>query len=332
MAVSTSDQSIADRLPLTVLTGFLGSGKTTLLRRALGQPGMSDTAVIVNEWGEIGLDHLLVETVAEQVALLGSGCLCCAVRQDVVATLYDLLARRAEGSLPPFRRIAIETSGLAEPAPILYTLGADVLLERSVRLQGVTTTVETVTGLATLDRFAEATAQAVLADRVVLTKTDLAPAPDLLLDRLAALNPGAVVEVAERVDPVAALFAPTPAIPRRALFAAPAIHSHDIATFTLALGRRMSRLDFARALGGLARERGEDLLRVKGLIGFTDRPDRPAVIQAVRHTLYPPEWLDGWPEGAARDQLVFITRAIAPREVLDRFATGEPYLPSPVVS
>jgi len=314
------------RLPLTILTGFLGSGKTTLLRRALTAPGMAETAVIVNEWGAVGLDHLLVETVTEQVALLGSGCLCCAVRQDLVATLYDLLARRAEGSVPPFRRVVIETSGLAEPAPILYTLGADAGLERALRLAGVVTTVESVAGLATLDRFAEATAQAVLADRILLTKTDLLPAEPALRARLAAINPGAAIESAAEADAAAALFIEQDAQFRRRLFAAPAAHSHGLETFTLALRRPISRLDFARALGGLARERGVDLLRVKGLIGFADRPDRPAVIHAVQHTLYAPEWLGAWPEAAPRDRLVFITRAIPPADVLPRFAMADPVL------
>ncbi|HJS87333.1 MAG TPA: GTP-binding protein, partial [Acetobacteraceae bacterium] len=306
-------------------TGFLGSGKTTFLRRVLAAPAMAETAVVINEFGEVGLDHLLVEASPDDVVQLPGGCLCCAVRQDLVRTLHRLLARRAEGL--GFRRVVIETSGLAEPAPILATLAADPYLERELRLAAVLTLVDAVAGLATLDRYAEATAQAVVADRLLLTKTDLAPPPASLTDRLLALNPSAEIEEASALgDPARALFAPVPrAGPRRRLFAAPASHTHGIGSFALALRRRMSRLEFARALGGLARERGEDLLRVKGIVAFADAT-RPAAIHAVRHTLYPPDWLDAWPEEAGAGRLVFITRGIGAGEVLARFAAGDPAL------
>ncbi len=315
-------------MPIAIVTGFLGSGKTTFLRRLLAAPAMADTAVIINEFGEVGLDHLLVAASPDEVIQLPSGCLCCTVRQDLVRSLYRLLAGRGEGDLPPFRRIVVETSGLAEPAPILYTLAADARLEHELRLQTVLTLVDAVAGLATLDRHAEATAQAVVADRLLLTKTDLAPPPPALSGRLEAINPTAEIgDAACTGDPGAVLFASAPSAtarqPQRRFWSA-ATHTHGIATFALALRRPMTRLDFAKALGGLARDRGEDLLRVKGLVEFADRPGRPAAIHAVQHTLYPPEWFGAWPDADRTSRLVFIVRDIAADELLARFAQGEP--------
>ncbi len=236
---------MTDALPIAVLTGFLGSGKTTFLRRVLAAPAMAETAVVINEFGDVGLDHLLVEASPDEVMLLPSGCLCCAVRQDLVRTLYRLLARRAEGAIPPFRRIVVETSGLAEPAPILYTLAADAHLERALRFAAVLTLVDAVAGLATLDRYAEATAQAVVADRLLVSKTDIVPPAPALLDRLAALNPTAEIgDARAAIDPGQALFGAVPhAGPRRTLFAAPATHTHGIASFAILLRQPISRLD-----------------------------------------------------------------------------------------
>src|SRR5579863_499317 len=164
-----------DILPTTVLTGFLGSGKTTLLRRALADPRFTDTAVVVNEVGAISIDHFLVDFVEGAVLELPGGCLCCAVREDVARTLRDLIDRRDAGEVRPFRRIVIETSGLADPAPILYTLGADPMLDHELRLARVVTTVDAVTGAATLERFPEAARQVAVADLLLITKTDLGP-------------------------------------------------------------------------------------------------------------------------------------------------------------
>ncbi len=315
---------MTEPLPIAVLTGFLGSGKTTFLRRVLTSPGMAETAVIINEFGDVGLDHLLVEASPDEVVQLPSGCLCCAVRQDLVRTLYRLLARRAEGDVPAFRRIVVETSGLAEPAPILYTLAADAHLERALRFASVLTLVDAIAGLATLDRYAEATAQAVIADRLLLTKTDLAPPPPALTERLSALNPAAeIAEARGSDDPARAMFGAVPHGPRRRLFAAAASHTHGIGSFALTLRRPMTRLEFVRALGGLARDRGDDLLRVKGIVAFADT-DRIAAIHAVQHTLYPPDWLDAWPDEERTGRLVFITRGIGCDEVLKRFAAGDP--------
>src|SRR3954471_2291083 len=199
-----------DTIPTTLLTGFLGSGKTTLLRRALRDPAFSDTAVVINEIGEIAIDHYLVDFVEGQVLELPGGCLCCAVREDLAKTLRELIDKRDAGEVRAFRRIVVETSGLADPAPILFTLGTDPMLDQRLRLARVVTLVDAVTGARTLARFAEATRQAAIADALVISKTDLAPFGGALRGRLDALNPGAERIVgAAASDPADVLFAGT---------------------------------------------------------------------------------------------------------------------------
>lgn len=198
-----------ERLPVSLLTGFLGSGKTTLLKHLLGHPGMADTAVIINEFGEVGLDHLLVEATSEQPVLLDSGCLCCTVRGDLIDTLRRLFKQRAKGEIPAFRRVVIESTGLADPAPILHTLMSDPLVADRFRLDGVVTTVDAVNAMDQLDRQPESVKQAAVADRIVLTKTDLATDDALagLRRRLRALNPAAPMIEASHgaVEPAALL-------------------------------------------------------------------------------------------------------------------------------
>ncbi len=205
------DRAAAQNIvPVTLVTGFLGSGKTTLLRRALSDPAFADTAVVINEIGEIAIDHYLVDFVAGDVLELPGGCLCCAVREDLAQTLRGLIERRDAGEIKQFGRLVVETSGLADPAPILFTFGADPMLDQRLRLARVVTVVDAVTGAATLDRFAEAARQAAVADALVVSKTDLAPCGDALAARLAALNPGAERIIgAEDPDPAAILFTAT---------------------------------------------------------------------------------------------------------------------------
>ncbi len=322
-----SRASADDVLPISVLTGFLGSGKTTFLRRVLASEHMQDTAVVINEFGAVGLDHLLLEASPDDVVQLGNGCVCCMVRQDLVRTLHGLLARRGPGGGLAFRRVVVETSGLAEPAPILYTLGADARLERALTLDTVLTIIDGIAGEANLQRFGEATAQAVVADRLLVSKTDIATPPASLLDALAALNPTA--DLAETVaEGAPALLFRDPDAPHRPLWRRRPLtavaHTHGIETLAIALRRPMTRFDFARALGGLARERGEDLLRVKGIVAFADRTGGPAAIHAVQHTLYPPDWLADWPDDDHGSRLVFITRNIGEDEIMARFAAGSP--------
>src|SRR5262249_23580636 len=190
-AIRVMTMTVAETLPTTILTGFLGSGKTTLLRRALGSPAFSDTAVIVNEIGEIAIDHHLVDFVEGSVLELPGGCLCCAVREDLAQTLRALIDRRDAGEVRPFRRIVIETSGLADPAPILFTLGADPMLDARLHLGQVVTVVDAVTGADALARFAEASRQAAVADTLLISKTDLQPLSVELAATLDRLNPAA---------------------------------------------------------------------------------------------------------------------------------------------
>jgi len=321
--------SAFDTLPVTLLTGFLGSGKTTLLRRALSAPSFSDTAVIVNEIGAIPIDHFLVDFVEGSVLELPGGCLCCMVRDDLAQSLRNLIERRDAGEIRRFRRIAIETSGLADPAPILFTLGADPMLDQRLRLGRVVTLVDAVAGAQTLDRFAEAARQAAVADALVVSKTDLTPFSAGLAERLDALNPSAErILGAAATDPAAVLFAETRQgdTPRLPVEENSHRHSHDIAVLAVALDGAFSRFDFARALGGLARDRGNDLLRVKGIVEFADRPGRPAIVQAAQHAMFTPEWLDRWPDNDQRNRLVFIVHDIPPEEILGHFAFASPKL------
>ena len=323
----------SEPIPLSVLTGFLGSGKTTLLSRVLAVPDLRDTAVLISEFGAFALDHHLLEAAVDDVVELPNGCTCCAVRQGLADSFYRLLRSRQAAGRPPFRRIALETSGLADPGPTLYTLSADAFLEASLRLDRVVTAIDVVVGGTTLDDYPEAVAQAAVADLLLLTKTDMAPIPDSLVERLASLNPLAPIVDARSAlgdaDTSALLFGGSPkALPRPRPHAT-AVHAHGIYALSVRLRRPMSRLSFAVALGGLARDHGEKLLRVKGLVEFSDRPHGPAgggpaAIHAVQHTLYPPRWLERWPDADRVSRLVFIVRDLEPDEILRRFADGEP--------
>jgi G3E family GTPase len=246
------------------------------------------------------------------------------VRQGLADAFYRLLRSRQASAKPPFRRIALETSGLADPGPVLYTLSADAFLEASLRLDRVVTTVDAIAGPATLDRYPEAVAQAAVADLLLLTKTDLAAVTEDLVRRLADLNPTAPIVDAGDAEAGVLLFGGSPKALPRPRPSVSATHAHGISALSVRLNRPMNRLGFAVALGGLARDHGEKLLRVKGLVEFSDRPGGPAAIHAVQHTLYPPRWLERWPDADATSRLVFIIRDLEPDEILRRFAEGEP--------
>ena len=318
----------ADVISVSVLTGFLGSGKTTMLGHLLRQPEFSRTAVIINEFGEIGLDHELVEASEDSVIELATGCLCCKVRTDLAQTLHDLLQRRGEGTCVPFDRIVIETSGLADPAPILQTLMTDRALAGRLVLGGVVTTVDAMTGVATLEREGVSQKQVAVADRIVLTKLDLAGAAESeLRRRLAALNAGAPVLRADhgRLDsPI--LFG---ADLHDAQTRSPDVHSWlaeedaqghsrhgaDIEAYAVVRAEPIRAVALTLLLETLAEHCGADLLRLKGIVNVAESPDRPAVIHGVQHVFHAPAWLERWPSDDRRSRIVFITRRIPQRWV-----------------
>src|SRR6516164_173364 len=334
-------------IPVTLLTGFLGSGKTTVLNHVLKKPGRAATGVIVNEFGEIGLDHLLVERSSEDVVLLNSGCLCCTVRNDIVDTLTNLFVDRVKGKVPFFTRAAIETTGLADPAPILHTLMTEPIVAARYMLDGVVTTVDAVNGAGTLDRQPEAVKQAAVADRLLLTKTDLATpeARKAFEARLAALNPSApVIPVAQgAIDPARlfnlGFFDPeTKGVDvqrwlRDEAFAAGHEHDHDddhldpnrhddrIRAFCITRERPISWGVLSGWLDGLATMRGAALLRFRTIVALSDRPDEPMVLHGVQHLFHPPVLLPQWPSEDRRTRMVFITRDL-PREAIEATLTA----------
>jgi G3E family GTPase len=306
--------------PVTVITGFLGSGKTTVLAHLLRDPSMSRTAVIINEFGAIGLDHDLVETSDESFIQLSNGCLCCNVRSDLVLTLGDLAARRADGTLPQFERVVIETTGLADPAPILHALMTDPAVTEVYALDGVVTTVDAVTGVHTLAHHRESLRQAAVADRILLTKTDVPEAnARALIERLAAINPDAsVTAVVNGAIAAAELFGTfdphreraaggeEPAVDRGTVAPHDPHHLDDISSFCITRAEPVHAATLALFLSALAENCGADLLRVKGLVGIAETPGTPAVVHGVQHVYHAPVWLERWPSPDQRTRVVFI--------------------------
>ena len=339
------------RTPVALITGFLGSGKTTLVNRLLAHPGMADTAVVVNEFGEIGLDHDLIAASDDAIVLLANGCVCCAVRGDLVRTLDELHRRRAGGTLPPFARVIVETSGLADPGPVIQALLAEPTLRARYALGAVVALVDAVNGSATLDAHFEAVKQAAVADRIVITKLDLAPADASLAalrGRLAALNPGAdIVEGSAGLDPKSVFAVPLPESAPSAQRVAAWLrvehyagrmpgaiagsdHRHDasVRSFCIVRDEPLAEGTLRLFMDALAQNLGPALLRVKGIVHVAQRPDTPAVLHGAQALLHDVAWLERWPNADRRTRLVFVTlehTRDAMEDLLDtvqRFAAG----------
>jgi G3E family GTPase len=305
------------RLPVVAVTGFLGSGKTTVIRALLARPEGADTAIVVNEFGEVGIDQALLRASSDVTVLLGNGCLCCNVRTDLQQTLRALFADRARGAVPSFARVIIETSGLADPGPVLQTFATDRALGREFHLQALVTIVDAVAGAGNLEHMPEARKQVALADRIVVTKTDLADATmtGRLIERIAALT-AVPVGIAGNgaIEPSFLLDEPVSA--PRSFDLGDAEHTHGLESFSLIFEKPLSWPAFEQTMAVLTALRGPDLLRVKGFIAIEECRG-PVVVHAVQHLAHPPVELEDWPDADHRSRLVFVTRGL-PRDPVAR--------------
>ncbi len=301
------------RVPLVVVTGFLGAGKTTLVRELLKTPQGADTLVIVNEFGEVGIDDALLKSGGDATILLGNGCLCCVLRSDLQRTLMDILAERARGEIVPFQQIILETSGLADPVPILQTLTADRGLASQLHVQAVVTVIDAVLGLKTLDATAEARRQVAVADRIVLTKTDLATSAQIadIEAELHAINPSLSIARATH-----GVVSPDVILADNAALTEPIYpprergrHTSDVESFALRFDKPLDWTAIELVLEMLARLRGPDILRAKGLLNVRGCQG-PVVVHQVQHLTAKPVELERWPSEDRTSRLVFITRDI----------------------
>jgi G3E family GTPase len=302
------------KTPVVLVTGFLGSGKTTLISRLLEHPGMGETAVIVNELGEIGIDHHLLRQIDERTVLLSSGCLCCVLRGDLADELRDLLDRRDAKEVPPFRRVVVETTGVADPTPIVATLLSEPLVRHHYELESVVATVDGVHGL----RGSESIKQVAVADRLVLTKADLVPAAETaeLEAELARINPAAPLRQAAFGEvELEWLFERAQRDPRELEHHdshAHGAHDHDVQSCVLFLDE-VDWTAFGLWLTMLLQARGRDILRVKGFVNVGG--EGPVLVNCVQHAVHPPVHLDAWPDDDRRSRLVFIGRDLDPERL-----------------
>jgi G3E family GTPase len=329
-------------IPVNVITGFLGSGKTSLLRRLLASPALADTAVLVNEFGEVGLDHHLLQRLDDEIVLLQSGCLCCTIRGDLSMAMRKLYTRREKGEVQPFRRLVVETTGLADPVPILSTVMAEPVLRYHFRLGNVVTTVDAVNGLLHLERQPESAKQAAVADRVVITKTDIADPSEIaeLRRRLTRLNPAApqleiapnvlvhpdslltrdLYDLAGRAEEVRRWLAveteTTTAGAHQHQHADVNRHDAKIHAFCLRFAQPLDWTAFGIWLTMLLHSHGTDVLRVKGMLNVSTSPG-PVVVHGVQHLVHPPEHLPQWPDDDHSSRIVFIVRGLS-REAIER--------------
>lgn len=339
--------------PVTILTGFLGSGKTTLLNRTLRDPDMASTAVVINEFGEVGLDHVLATQSDDTIMVLENGCLCCTVFGDLVTTLNNLYHAREDGAIPRFNHVVIETSGLADPAPVLQAFLSDPTLEGLYRIGAVIAVVDGVNGNNTLDKHVESVRQVALADHILITKLDLVAADkrsaleDELTARLRRLNPAAKIAAIDSSSFDIGALLRTASLelndakvdPRAWLNAAAyehldhdhaghdhdhhhhhGLHDRDIASFCFIREEPIPREALRLLLEALQQNLGPNLLRVKGIIHVAEEPDRPAVIQGAQQLLHTISWLDRWPDHDRRSKIVFITQGYDRAEVEDMIA------------
>lgn len=308
---------------INLLTGFLGSGKTTLLRRMLEDPALADTAVLINEFGEVGLDHQLVERIDDTMVLLQSGCLCCTVRGELADALRDLHSRRERGLIPAFSRVVIESTGLADPFPVLSTIKADPVLRHHFRPGNVITTVDAVNGLGQLDTYVESNRQAAIADHLVVTKTDIGSAEQLqaLRQRLAGINPDAAILDVHADDLDIGGLLDTHTAPRGAriqsatgfycedsrdlVTAEGSAHSAAFRSFVISVDQPVDWTAFGIWLTMLLNRHGDRVLRVKGILNLAGEA-RPVAVHGVQHLVHTPVHMDAWPSDDRRSHVVFI--------------------------
>ena len=346
-SIPTADQ----RVPVTLLTGFLGSGKTTLLSRAINHPELARTVVVINEFGDVSLDHSLVAASNDNIVVLENGCMCCTVRGDLLATLTELHAARTASEIPQFDQVIIETSGLADPAPVMQALLSEPALESQYRLARIIATFDAVNGPKTLTHHDESVRQIAMADHILITKLDMVTGEDAngALERhitsLRAVNPAATIDqVPTDGSAIVTLLRQRGFDPKHSSEQAlqwlnaqaylshehdhdcnehdcheHALHHHlqDIASFCFVREEPIAREALHLLLTSLENNLGSNLLRVKGLINIAEEPGRPVVVQGAQHLLHNLTWLNAWPDADQRTRIVFIAQGIARDAVVE---------------